>query len=66
MEDKFIKWGEEAEELSEPRSNSEGNNSIPNKKSDDGMFGDTALFPGDFGVSDKSYNDGDSCGDEVG
>lgn len=60
----FVEWSKKAEELSEPRADSDGKEGIPDKKTNNGMFGDMALFPGDIGVSDIGDNGGDGGGNK--
>lgn len=49
-EGELIKWGEEAKNLGEGRTNSDGEDNIPDEEFVNGSFGDFALFPSDFGV----------------
>lgn len=44
----FVEWGKEAKKLSKSWCDGDGKNSIPNKESDNGVFGDGTFFPGDF------------------
>ena len=43
----------------------ESDDGVPDEESDDGMFGDVAFFPGDFGMGDEGYDGGDGSGDKV-
>ena len=60
----FVKGGEEAEELGEPGTNGDGEDDVPDEESDNRVLGDIALFPGDFGMEDIGYDDGDGGGNE--
>lgn len=66
IEDEFVKWREEAEKLSETRRDGDSEHGIPDKKSDDGMFGNDAFFPSDSGMCEISNNGGDGSGDKIG
>lgn len=66
IEDKFIKWREEAEKLSEARCDGDSKHGIPDKKPNDGMLGNDAFFPSDSGVRKISDNGSDSSGDKIG
>ena len=62
----FVKRSEETEELSEQRADGNGENGVPDKKSDDGVLGDIALFPSDFRMGDVSDNSSNGGGNEGG
>ena len=58
-ESEFVEWGEEAEELGDPGADGDGEEGVPDEKSDNGVFGDLAFFPSDFGVSNVGDDGGD-------
>ena len=55
---KFIKRGEKTKELSEGRANDNGNQCVPDKKPDNGSFGDVAFPPSYFRMSNEGNNSG--------
>ena len=61
---KFVKWGDKAKKLGEPGADGDGKKDIPDKKADNGVLGDAALFPGDFGVGDVGNNNGGGGGNK--
>ena len=63
---KFVERSEKTEKLDEAWADEDGEKGVPDEESDDGMFGDVALFPGDFGVGDVGDDGGDGSGNEVG
>ena len=63
VKSEFIEWSEEAEELGEPRADSNGKENIPNEKSDDGVFSDVTFFPSDFGMGNVGDDGGNNSGD---
>lgn len=65
-ESKIIKRGEDTEKLSEGRANDNGEQSVPNEKSDDGRFGNVAFLPSDFGMSEKGNDGSNDSGNEAG
>ena len=46
--------------MSEAWVDNEGKKSVPNEEADNGVFGDVAFFPSDFGMSDVG-NNGSYC-----
>ena len=66
VKSEFIEWGQMTKKLGEPRTNGDSKESVPDKESDDGVFGDVALFPGDFGMGDVGDDGGDDGGDKGG
>ena len=63
VKSEFVEWSQKAEELGEPRTNGNSEEGVPDEKSDNGVFGDVAFFPGDFGMGDVGDNGGDGGGD---
>lgn len=63
--DEFIKRGKKAKELSEAGSDSDGEHGVPNKKSNNRVLGNFALFPSDFGMREVGNDSSDGGGDEV-
>ncbi len=61
----FVEWSEETEELGKTWCNGDGKHCIPNKKSDDGMFGDSTFFPGNSRMSKVGNNGSDGGGDKI-
>lgn len=61
----FVKRGKDAEKLGEAGSDEKSKKCIPDEETDDGMFGDDAIFPSDSGVSDECNYDGDAGGDQI-
>lgn len=66
MKGEFVERSQKTEELGEPGANSNGEEGVPNEKSDDGVFGDFAFFPGDFGMGNVGDNGGDDSRDKSG
>ena len=64
--DKFVERSKKAKKLRKARSDSNGKHSVPDEKSDNGMFGDLALFPGDFRMCKVGNDGGDSSSDKIG
>ncbi len=63
---KFVKRGEEAEKLREAWGDSNGEYGVPDKKSNNGMLSDFALFPCDFGMRKVSNDSSDSGSNKIG
>ena len=63
---KFVQRREETEELGEPGANSNGEESVPDEKPDNGVFGDFAFFPSDLRMSDVGDDGCDDGGDKGG
>lgn len=59
VKSEFVEWSQMTKKLSEPRTNGDGEESVPDEESDDGVFGDVAFFPGDFGMRDVGDDGGD-------
>lgn len=66
MKGEFVERSQKTEELGEPGANSNGEEGVPNEKSDDGVFGDFAFFPSDFGMGNVGDNGGDGSRDKSG
>ena len=66
VESEFVEWGEEAEELGDPGADGDGEEGVPDEEADDGVLGDMAVFPSDFGVGDVGDNGGDGSRDKSG
>lgn len=66
VKSEFVEWSQKTEELSEPRTNGNSEEGVPDEKSDDGVFGDVAFFPSDFGMGDVGDDGGDGGGDKGG
>ena len=64
VKSEFVEWGQMTKKLSEPRTNGDSKEGIPDEESDDGVFGDVAFFPGDFGMRDVGDDGGDDGGDK--
>ena len=64
--DKFVERSKKAKKLRKARSDSNGKHSVPDEKSDNGMFGDFALFPGDFRMCKVSNDGGDGSSNKIG
>ena len=52
--------------MSKPWINYEGEEGIPDEEASDGVFGDIALLPGDFGVGEISDDGGNGGGNKGG
>ena len=52
--------------MGEPWVDEEGKESIPDEETNNGVFGDVAFLPGDFGMSNISDNSGNCGSDEHG
>ncbi len=61
----FVKRSKDAKKLSEGGGDKKSESCIPDEKADDGMFGNRAILPGDFGVRNESDDSGNACGNEV-
>ena len=62
----FIEGSKKAEELCKARGYSNGKYDVPYKKSNDGVFCNFTLFPGDSGVCKIGDNSSNSGGNKVG
>lgn len=60
----FVERSQKTEELGEPGANGDSEEGVPDEKPDNGVFGDVAFFPGDFGMGDIGDNGGDGGGDK--
>lgn len=47
-------------------SDGKSDDNVPDEESDDGMVGDVALLPSDFGMGDEGHDGSDSGSDEIG
>ena len=65
IESEFVQRGEQAKKLGECGCDGDGEDGIPDEESNNGMFGDGALFPCDFGVCEICNNGGDCGSDEI-
>lgn len=63
--DKFVERSKKAKKLRKARSDSNGKHSVPDEKSDNGMFGDFALFPGNFRMRKIGYNGSNSGSNKI-
>ena len=61
----FVKRSEKAKKLRETRSDSDGEDGIPDEKSSDGLFGDGTFFPSDSGVCKVSDDSSNSGGNKI-
>lgn len=62
----FVERSQKTEELGEPGANSNGEESVPDEKPDNGVFGDFAFFPSDLRMSDVGDDGCDDGGDKSG
>lgn len=62
----FVERSKKAEELGEGGGNGNGKHSVPDEKSDDGVLGDLAFFPGNFRMCKIGYDSSNGGSDKIG